>query len=267
MAFDQSVREKSPEGHLRINRCILSAATVSPYLGREIINGTRLGFLPDTIYYLYRDSQALADAADTMNGKPILMQHRAVSSADHPSDITVGAVSGVRFENPNLVGTLTIWDRPAISAIENGSQRGVSAGYRYHVQPGSGLINGQRYDGRMVDISFNHLALVAEPRVATAIIGDSLSEIKKMADKNYLQDNRVQSMLDERVSQLQNGLDDSAHDANWLMRLDAILRENIPSGNTAMDSLVRQRFAERQARERKAFAEQYPEVSRIQVKG
>ncbi|GBQ75755.1 phage-like protein [Acetobacter malorum DSM 14337] len=244
MAFDRSVRETSPEGHLRINRCILSAATVSPYLGKEIVDGARLGFRPDVIYQLYRDPQALAKAADTMNGKPILMQHRAVSSTDHPADITVGAVSDVRFENPNLIGALTIWDRSAISAIENGSQRGVSAGYRYRVQPGAGFINGQRYDGRMVDISFNHLALVAEPRVTTAIIGDSLPKGMKVTNGYPLQNRSVSQILEELTAAPQE-----------------------ITSSTAMDSLVSQRFAERQERERKAFSEQFPEVSRIQVKG
>lgn len=103
MAFDQSVRETSPEGHLRIHRCILSAATVSPYLGKEIVDGARLGFRPDVIYQLYRDPQALAKAADTMNGKPILMQHRAVSSTDHPAEITVGVSTSLATVGEKMV--------------------------------------------------------------------------------------------------------------------------------------------------------------------
>lgn len=174
LALDRSVRRTDVDGHLHIARCILSAATVCPYYGHEIPGAKALGLEPNTLYQVYRDPQALADAAASMAGKPILMQHQPVSAQDHPKEITVGAVgSDVRFEAPNLIGSLTVWDQSAIAAIESGQQRAVSAGYRYRALPQGGVHDGIPYSLTMTDITFNHLALVTQPRVKTAIIGDA----------------------------------------------------------------------------------------------
>lgn len=174
LALDRSVRRTDVDGHLHIARCILSAATVCPYYGHEIPGAKALGLEPNTLYQVYRDPQALARAAASMAGKPILMQHQPVSAQDHPKEITVGAVgSDVRFEAPNLIGSLTVWDQSAIAAIESGQQRAVSAGYRYRAIPQGGVQDGIPYSLTMTDIIFNHLALVTQPRVKTAIIGDA----------------------------------------------------------------------------------------------
>lgn len=174
LALDRSVRRTDVDGHLHIARCILSAATVCSYYGHEIPGAKALGLEPNTLYQVYRDPQALARAAASMAGKPILMQHQPVSAQDHPKEITVGAVgSDVRFEAPNLIGSLTVWDQSAIAAIESGQQRAVSAGYRYRAIPQGGVQDGIPYSLTMTDITFNHLALVTQPRVKTAIIGDA----------------------------------------------------------------------------------------------
>lgn len=168
----QSVREKSPEGHLRITRCVLSSASVCPYYGREIPGWEALGLQPGTIYQLYRDPTSLAQAATTMDGKPVLFQHKPVSAQDHPKEITVGAVGATHWEDPDLIGSFTVWDQEAIDAIEGGDLKAVSAGYAYRAIAQGGVHDGQPYSLTMVDIVFNHLALVAVPRVKNAIIGD-----------------------------------------------------------------------------------------------
>lgn len=176
MALDRSVRRIDADGHLHITACILSAATVCPYYGHEIPNAAALGLDANTLYQVFRPPQALAAAAASMVGKPILMRHQPVSAQDHPSLLTVGAVgSHVQFSAPNLIGSLTIWDSAAISAITSGRQKAVSAGYRYRAIAKSGSHNGQPYSVVMADIVFNHLALVTHPRVSTAIIGDAAS--------------------------------------------------------------------------------------------
>ncbi|MBS1053497.1 DUF2213 domain-containing protein [Gluconobacter kondonii] len=173
MALDRSVRRIDADGHLHVERCVLSAAVVSPYYGREINGAERLGLEPDTIYWMYRDADALREAAPSMNGKPLIEIHQPVSAEDHPREITVGSVNNATFQAPDLIGELAIWDGDAIKRIQDGSKRCVSAGYAYETVPETGEINGQRYTLKMVDIRFNHLALVEEPRVKTAIIGDS----------------------------------------------------------------------------------------------
>lgn len=173
MALDRSVRRIDADGHLHVERCVLSAAVVSPYYGREINGAERLGLDPDTIYWMYRDADALREAASSMNGKPLIEIHQPVSADDHPREITVGSVNNATFQAPELIGELAIWDGDAIKRIQDGSKRCVSAGYAYETVPENGEINGQRYTLKMVNIRFNHLALVEEPRVKTAIIGDS----------------------------------------------------------------------------------------------
>lgn len=175
LALDRaSVRRVDADGHLHIAHCILSAATVSPYYGREIPGAAALGLKDDAIYSVFRPPDALMQAAPSLRGKPVLMQHTPVSAQDHPASITVGAVgSDVRFTPPNLTGSLTIWDATAIKAIENGTQRAVSAGYRYTAIRQAGTYMGTPYTLIMADIAFNHLALVAQPRVPSAIIGDA----------------------------------------------------------------------------------------------
>jgi hypothetical protein len=179
LALDRSVRRIDADGHLFVERCILSAAVVSPYYGREIPDAEALGLNPDQIYQLYRDADALRAAAETMNGKPILDIHQPINAEDHPREITVGSVSNARFEAPNLVGELSVWDGDAIKAIQDGSKRCVSAGYAYDAVPETGEIDGQPYTLKMVNIRFNHLALVENPRVPTAIIGDGALSPKK----------------------------------------------------------------------------------------
>mgnify|MGYP003365066244 CR=1 FL=1 len=173
MALDRSVRRIDADGHLHVERCVLSAAVVSPYYGREINGAERLELKPDEIYWMYRDADALREAASSINGKPIIEIHQPISAEGHPREITVGSVSNATFQDPDLIGELAIWDGDAIKRIQDGSKRCVSAGYAYETVPETGEINGQRYTLKMVNIRFNHLALVEEPRVKTAIIGDS----------------------------------------------------------------------------------------------
>ncbi|QEO17845.1 DUF2213 domain-containing protein [Acetobacter vaccinii] len=179
LALDRSVRRVDADGHLFVERCVLSAAVVSPYYGREIPGAEALGLNPDQIYQLYRDADALRDAAETINGKPILDIHQPINAEDHPREITVGSVINPQFEAPDLIGELSIWDGDAIKAIQDGSKRCVSAGYAYDAVPETGEVNGQPYTLKMVNIRFNHLALVETPRVPTAIIGDSALSPKK----------------------------------------------------------------------------------------
>ena len=175
LACDGSVRRIDDDGHLHIASCILSAAGVSPYYGREIPGAEALGLEADKIYQVFRPPQVLAAAAASMAGKPVLMRHQPVSARDHPGTLTVGAVgSSVVFSPPGLTGSLTIWDSAAISAILSGRQRAVSAGYRYRAIQQAGTFEGRPYTLVMADIVFNHLALVARPRVASAVIGDAL---------------------------------------------------------------------------------------------
>lgn len=172
MALDETVRHIDADGHLHITKCVLSAAGISPYWGREIPDHARLGLQPDRIYPVYRPADVLQRAASSFNGKPILLSHLPVNASQHPRGMTVGAVGKAVFDGETVSADLTFWDKAAIDNISAGVRRGVSAGYSYRVVAETGLCEGQEYGLKMDDIRFNHLALVETPRVPRAVIGD-----------------------------------------------------------------------------------------------
>jgi len=176
MAFDRAntVRRIDDDGHLFVSPVVLSASDVCGYLGSEIPGFESLELQPDRVYQMWREPTSLAAAAASLNGKPVLLAHKPISADGHPREMTVGSVGGdTRFEAPNLVGSISVWDADAIDMIERGELPAVSAAYRYQPVMEPGTADGVRYDGKMIVESFNHLALVAEPRVKAAVIGDA----------------------------------------------------------------------------------------------
>lgn len=253
LALDRSVRRIDADGHMFVERCVLSAAVVSPYYGREIPGADALGLDPDRVYQLYRDADALREAAETINGKPILDIHQPVNAADHPREITVGSVSGARFENPDLIGELSIWDGDAIRAIQDGSKRCVSAGYAYDAVPEVGEVDGQPYTLKMVNIRFNHLALVETPRVPTAIIGDSA--LSKM--RNTSMARKPMSKAARIVAAMKSGrlaLDASEEDVKKCMDEDD--EENGQTQDETPEEKAAREKAEKEAAEKKAADEE-----------
>jgi len=169
-------------GRMHVDNSVLSKAVVSPYFGKEI-NGVMKdepGWVmldPDKKYHLLRDPKELEKAVDTFNGLPLLWQHKPATAEDHPAELTIGATgTNARFENPNLINDLVIWPKFATQAVEDGEKKSLSCGYGYRAVMEPGEYNGQRYDGRMVDIKGNHVALVHEPRVPGAMVGDSMPD-------------------------------------------------------------------------------------------
>jgi hypothetical protein len=170
-AFDR--RTVDPDGRMTITDCVISAAQVNPYLGREIPDTAGLRLDPDRVYMLYRDPAALKAAVPKFNGMPLLIEHAGVSAGDPKQHLVVGAVRDARWEDGKVMGTLTVWAQEAIRGIETNMQRDLSAGYRYvpKMTPGT-TPQGEAFDGRMVSIDPNHVALVPQGRVNGAQVGD-----------------------------------------------------------------------------------------------
>jgi uncharacterized protein len=177
LALDRapSVRSYDADGRLHVSRINLSQANVCDYLGAEIPGCEALGLDPRRRYALLRPADELAAAVSTFNGLPLLREHVAVDAVSYRPDLVVGAVGNdARFITPYLVNSIVVWAADAIAAIEVGTKRSVSLGYRYIpvMQPGS--YKGERYDGRMTQLGGNHLALVNEGRIGrSAVIGDT----------------------------------------------------------------------------------------------
>ena len=175
---EESVRSIDQDGHLHVAETNVCKACVSPYKGSEIPNYEGLGLDPDETYQMLRPPEELERAFPTINGKPLMRKHVATSADDHQKDDVVGAVgTTARWEPPYIKNGLTIWPGKDILEIEAGSKYQLSPGYHYTALMEPGVFEGERYDGKMVDISFNHLAIVEEGRQGPdVVVADSAIE-------------------------------------------------------------------------------------------
>jgi hypothetical protein len=174
-AFDRSTnRSYDPDGRLRVRDSVITAAVISPYLGSEIPDPDgSLNLDPNRTYKLLRPADELRRAVKSFDGVPLLDQHQPTSAADHPKERVIGAVWNPRFDGHELIADLVIWPKYASQAVESGHQRSLSAGYAFRADMRPTVWQGERADGRMVDITANHVARVVEPRVQQAMVADS----------------------------------------------------------------------------------------------
>lgn len=176
LAMDRapSMRTKDVNGWLHVKDCNISKANVCPYMGREIPGSKDLGLMDDQVYRLYRDAAALESAAPTFERAPLMLEHLAVTAttAQDPSTKrkVIGAISNVRWVAPYLVADLTVWDGEGIEAIESSRQQELSPGYHYKPLMVAGEINGEKFDGRMMEIIANHLCIVDTGRTGPDVI-------------------------------------------------------------------------------------------------
>jgi hypothetical protein len=162
LALDRAptMRTKDVNGWMHVRDCKISKANVCPYLGNEIPDSEKLGLESDRVYNLYRDAAALSAAAPTFERVPLMMHHVGVTADNPQKDTIIGCVANVRWQPPYLVADLTVWDAKGIEAIESERQQELSPGYRYRPEMNSGTLDGEPYDGRMLDILANHVAIV-----------------------------------------------------------------------------------------------------------
>ena len=178
VAFDAapSRRETDENGFLHVRSSHITKATVNPYYGREIPGWQEAGLDPEAVYYGLRDPQELQASLETWAGLPLHIEHH-IDSADEPEKLTrVGAVgTGAVWNPPYVDAPLTVWDRAAIDAIEDGSFRELSCAYRYDPDFTRGSYEGTPYDFIMRNIRGNHVALVEEGRAGPdGVVADSL---------------------------------------------------------------------------------------------
>ena len=215
MAVDRSssVRRIDPDsGHLHVSRTPLSKANVCGYRGSEIPRWKDLGLDATRVYQLYRDPKELAAAADTCNGKPLLIVHKASNADDHPHRETAGSVNNVSWAAPYLVGGLDVWTAEAIDGIESGERQELSPGYAYDpdMTPGRAP-DGTRYDGVMRNIRFNHVSLVPEGRTGRDVY------VHDEAPKFMQQKVTTMPSSSYRIA-----LDAAPQDGRWLNDPDAV---------------------------------------------
>lgn len=179
-ALDRSsARTVDADGHMHVAGCNISKAIVNPYMGKEIPGADALGLDPNKLYQLLRDPKELEKAAHTFDGKPLMIIHRAQTADDHDYEKVVGAVSNPVWDAPYLKADLVVWPGEAIDSIKDGSLAELSCGYRYVPVMEPGSYNGVHFDGRMTQLSGNHISLVAEGRAgADVMVADGANEMQ-----------------------------------------------------------------------------------------
>jgi hypothetical protein len=214
--MDRSLRSIDADGIMTVEMSRISKANVCPYKGSEIPNWQELGLDPNRIYKLFRDPKELEKGAPTFDGKPLLIRHVPVT-ADLPNkSLWVGTVGACSFEAPYLITRpLTAITREAQDLIESEEQRELSAGYRYDAEMIPGVFGGEAYDGRMVNIRGNHVAIVSKGRAGPDV---------HVADELPLE---LQSMKNgKRIARLQKSIPALANlSSTELLALDAELGE------------------------------------------
>jgi hypothetical protein len=187
---DPSNRTYSQDGHLHVKENVVSAAQVNDYRAEEIPGWKELGLQAGRVYALLRDpvelEKSLSDPKTSIHGKPLVIVHKAQTADEHDKEITVGAVMNPRWEYPNLIAEITVWDGEAIKDIESNEQSDLSSGYHYKPVMESGEFNGTKFDGRMKNISFNHLCLVRIGRVIGSMVGDSEDDPWRLIEQAIL---------------------------------------------------------------------------------
>ncbi|QRI46323.1 head and packaging protein [Xanthomonas phage X2] len=157
---------------MRVRDCVISVAEVNPYYGYEIPGWRALGLISDKVYDMYRDPAELERAATTFNG-PLMIRHVPQTAEAPQKEYVGGTVYNVRFASGLLHADLLIMDRQAIDYVQSGELADLSSGYRFVADMTPGVINGQKFDGRMTAIQGNHVALVAKGRATGAHVADS----------------------------------------------------------------------------------------------
>lgn len=171
VVLDRSLREKDVDGRLHVASSNITKAAVNPYYGREIPGFRELGLDAGRIYQMLRDPVELQKAAPTFRNLPILITHRGHSARDPQRESVVGTTgSDVQFDEGFLKSSLALWTQDGITAVETGSQRELSCGYRYTPDMTPGTYEGQAYDGVMRNIIGNHVALVKKGRAGSDVV-------------------------------------------------------------------------------------------------
>lgn len=176
-AMDKSARSYDRNGHLIVDKTIITKAAVNPYRGSSIPRWKELGLDPNKEYMLLRDPEELRKSLDTFKGLQLLKRHIPVDASQPEKESTIGSIgTDITMDDEGRVwSSLRVFDQEGIDYIESKALGELSAGYAYDAVMKSGTFNGVPYDGIMTNIHGNHVAIVERGRIGSdAIIADSI---------------------------------------------------------------------------------------------
>lgn len=197
--FDASPshRRTDDNGYLHVEACNVTKEQIAPYYGHEIPGNEELGLDPNKEYQMYRPAEELQKAVDTFNGVPLAFEHHTMSAESMPKEFIIGSLgTEAQFKAPYITNALIVTDQTAIDAITSGECKELSAAYRYTPVMETGTFNGKHYDGRMTNISANHVALVREGRAGhDVVVADSALLSHKKEERKMCNMSKVSNIV------------------------------------------------------------------------
>ena len=241
--FEPQKLHRTPEGYLQ--GCIrVSCAGVFRYLGED----------GKTLDRVLRPESEVGDIDSVLsaNSKPVTLRHPNENvDIDNISKYEVGFTgTDAYFDGIDLWVTVTITDKKAVEAIENGKVGAVSMGYDVaSIEVNEDPLNnwrGTEYNKIQHGIRYNHLALVYAGRAGESVeitVGDSIDDIfninKTGDEKTSAKDSAMKKLIidnaayevDEAVLDAFNGLQKQLKDS------DEAHKSELASVTSAKDEL------------------------------
>ena len=210
---EASTRRKDANGFLHVGLSPITKEQVVDYYGIEIPDWKDLGLEPTKKYRGYRPADEIQKGAETFNGLPLLLDHHPESAEKPQKEHRVGSVgTDAEWKEPYLFNTMTITDKAAIDAVENGDYRQISCAYRYAPDFTPGEFSGDPYDFVMRDIQGNHVALVQKGRAGPdVIVADSVPNVEAIMNKETIE--KVEVKAAEAIGQMASLIAD-VHEAD-----------------------------------------------------
>lgn len=165
--LDRSLRQYTPEGYLKVPG-VLTRTGIQEYRAFELqINDGD----PMRVIRVYRPEDEVFDpeSMSSFEGTPITVNHPPEGvTADNWRQHSVGVVNGIVRDGQYMKGMLTVFDKAAIKAIEDGKDE-LSNGYNtdYSFAPGV-TPGGEQFDAVQRNIRGNHVAIVDAARCGSA---------------------------------------------------------------------------------------------------
>ena len=188
-AIDYATRpaEKTAEGFL-IARAPVTSVGVFLYRNDDGTPRRELR-LPEEVFN--------PDSLETLKLKPLTLLHPGVVTPENVEKVQVGSVgSDIYTDSYRVYIDLAATKKDGIEAVEDGSARSLSCGYKCDIEWTSGTWMGMPFDCIQRNIRYNHVALVPTPRAGdgNAIRMDGAGEPDPKNPKSFEQHNQEEGM-------------------------------------------------------------------------
>ncbi len=179
--LNDSNREMLTDTRMAIKNCILTEATINEYLGKEIKGYQTAGLEADKLYKVYRPLDEIERVLLQYNGLDLIDDHHPMNGLKDNRKYTIGATGeSASLDGTKVLNTVFVTDKSAIRDIEMATKsrgqfgkRSLSCSYDYVPVFEQGVYDNKHYDVRIKDLKLDHVALVREGRVSSAMIADS----------------------------------------------------------------------------------------------